>query len=80
VYGAGGAVLLLTAFSPAVSGLPTSLFPHRDFHWFPLQNPGVVTIPLGFALARFGSSAGRRTRPAEYQAFELRVLTGAAPD
>jgi SSS family solute:Na+ symporter/cation/acetate symporter len=80
VYGAGGAVLLLTAFSPAVSGLPSSLFPHHDFHWFPLQNPGVVTIPLGFALGRFGSLAGRRSRPAEYQAFELRVLTGAAPD
>jgi cation/acetate symporter len=22
-----------------------------DFHWFPLDNPGIVSIPLSFALA-----------------------------
>ncbi len=80
VYGASAAVLVLTAFSPAVSGLPGSLFPNRDFEWFPLQNPGVVTIPLGFALGWAGSRAGRRAHLVDYRDFEVRVLTGVGVD
>ena len=49
------APVLLVFFSPVVSGkglvdgvnqslLPTSI----DISWFPLENPGIVSIPLGF--------------------------------
>ncbi|ALC23768.1 cation acetate symporter [Streptomyces pristinaespiralis] len=55
VYGTLPLVAVLMAFSPAASGTPISLFPDRDFHWFPLQTPGLVTIPAGFLLALIGS-------------------------
>ncbi|WAP59909.1 sodium/solute symporter [Streptomyces sp. S465] len=60
----GGLVLtaLAMAFSPAISGDPLAVFPERDFHWFPLRNPGLITIPAGFLLGRLGSRTGRRTR------------------
>ncbi|MEU0375223.1 cation acetate symporter [Streptomyces sp. NPDC006283] len=61
VYGTLPLVAVLMAFSPAASGTPISLFPDRDFHWFPLQTPGFVTIPAGFALALLGSRPTRRT-------------------
>jgi SSS family solute:Na+ symporter/cation/acetate symporter len=80
LYGGAGAVLLLTLFSPAVSGMPTSLFPHHDLRWFPLQNPGIVTIPLGFALGWAGSKAGHRALPEEHHTFEVRILTGVTPE
>lgn len=58
VYGTLPLIALLLAGSPAVSGMPTALFPDRDFHWFPLQTPGLITIPAGFLLGLIG-----RTRP-----------------
>lgn len=76
LYGACAAVLVLTAFSPAVSGLPTSLFPHRSFDWFPLWNPGLITVPLGFALGWIGSRLGPRLSPADFRAFESQSVTG----
>ena len=35
-----------------------------DFHWFPLDNPGIVSIPLSFLLGYLGTvlSKERRTR------------------
>ncbi|MGW7288354.1 sodium/solute symporter [Streptomyces sp. NPDC054847] len=63
VYGTLPLVALLMAWSPAASGTPISLFPDRDFHWFPLHTPGLVTIPAGFLLALAGSGLLRR-RPA----------------
>ncbi|MFF8289026.1 hypothetical protein ACF068_07290 [Streptomyces sp. NPDC016309] len=56
-------VATLMALSPAVSGTPSALFPDRDFHVFPLQTPGLVTVPVGFALCLLGS--GRRRTPEE---------------
>ncbi|WP_078615571.1 cation acetate symporter [Streptomyces sp. 303MFCol5.2] len=58
VYGTLPLIALLLAGSPSVSGIPTALFPDRDFHWFPLQTPGLITIPAGFLLGLIG-----RTRP-----------------
>ncbi|HJX86335.1 MAG TPA: hypothetical protein VJ277_02140, partial [Gemmatimonadales bacterium] len=55
VYGTIPLILVLVAFSPSVSGTPTALFPGRDFHVFPLQTPGLVTIPAGFLLGKLGS-------------------------
>ncbi|RII20339.1 Cation/acetate symporter ActP [Streptomyces sp. YIM 130001] len=55
VYGTLPLITLLMAFSPAASGTPIALFPDRDFHWFPLQTPGLVTIPAGFLFAWLGA-------------------------
>ncbi|MFD7865918.1 cation acetate symporter [Streptomyces sp. NPDC059783] len=62
VYGTLPLIAVLMVFSPAFSGTPVALLPARDFHWFPLQTPGLVTIPAGFLLAHLGSRTGRRTR------------------
>ncbi|NBM14712.1 cation acetate symporter [Streptomyces sp. GC420] len=48
-------VAALVAISPAASGTPVALFPDRDFHVFPLEAPGLLTIPAGFALCWLGS-------------------------
>lgn len=57
-------IVALMAFSPAVSGAPTALFPDRDFHLFPLQTPGLLTIPVGFLLGLIGRDRTRSARPA----------------
>lgn len=62
LYGSPVLVALLTALSPSVSGTPSALFPDRDFHVFPLQTPGLVTIPVGFALCLLGSRRRRTNR------------------
>jgi cation/acetate symporter len=62
IYGGLLTCLSLTALSPAVSGSPTALLPHADFAVFPLENPALVTVPLGFLLGVLGSllpGAGR---------------------
>ena len=46
--------------SPVVSGSPDSLFPGVDFQLFPLQNPGLVSIPLGFLAGWLGTVTSRR--------------------
>jgi len=77
-------------FSPAVSGKPTSMIKGVDFHWFPLDNPGIVAIPLSFLLGAVGTWVGHR-RPADggadgrvdaalHAAMEVRALTGAGAE
>ncbi|MFE7380386.1 cation acetate symporter [Streptomyces zhihengii] len=55
LYGTPVLTAVLMAMSPATSGIPTALFPDRDFHVFPLQTPGLITVPVGFALCVLGS-------------------------
>ncbi|MFD4143167.1 cation acetate symporter [Streptomyces sp. NPDC058572] len=62
VYGTLPVVAFLMTFSPAASGSPIALFPEEDFHWFPMHSPGLVTIPVGFLLARLGSRRHFGTR------------------
>ena len=50
MYGGLGSAIVLIIFSPVVSGAEHSMFQGVDFHWFPLNNPGIVSIPLGFLL------------------------------
>ncbi|BBX64377.1 cation acetate symporter [Mycobacterium saskatchewanense] len=78
IYGGLASCLVLIVFSPAVSGNPAAMFPHADFAWFPLANPGIVSIPLGFALGVVGTQLGRRRRedPAKQAEMEVRSLTG----
>ncbi|MEV4612141.1 cation acetate symporter [Kitasatospora sp. NPDC049258] len=69
--------VLLVVFSTVVSGKPTSLLPHSDFHWFPLENPGLVSIPVGFLAGWLGTLLSRESAdPAKYAELEVRSLTG----
>lgn len=78
-YGGLITCLVLIIFSPAVSGSRSAMFPHADFAWFPLANPGIVSIPLAFALGVIGTYVGRRQPedPAKQAEMEVRSLTGA---
>ena len=78
IYGGLVSCLLLIAFSPAVSGKPSSMFPNADFDYFPLANPGIVSIPLAFVLGIVGTYIGRgKTEdPAKQAEMEVRSLTG----
>lgn len=78
IYGGLASSLLLVIFSPVVSGKPTSMFPSADFHLFPLENPGLISIPLGFLLGWLGTVLSRpEERGAEKHAeLEIRSLTG----
>jgi cation/acetate symporter len=86
VYGGLVTSIGLYLFSPTVSGTPFALFPHHDFHWYPLQFPGLVSIPTAFLLGWVGSvsTCGRRAGDGQgepgYAEAELRILTGAGGD
>jgi len=86
IYGGLIICIGLIIFSPVVSGAPIveatgkspSLFqPPIDFHWFPLNNPGLVSIPLSFFLGWLGTVLSKE-RPDELKVAELEVrsLTG----
>ena len=69
--------VVLIVFSPAISGKPTSMIPGMDFHWFPLANPGIVSIPLSFLAGVVGTFFGTRDEnPAKQSEMEVRALTG----
>ena len=64
-------------FSPAVSGAKTAMMPNVDFAWFPLANPGIVSIPLAFILGIVGTlTSSDRGDPELNAEFEVRALTG----
>jgi cation/acetate symporter len=69
--------LLLVIFSPVVSGSPDSIIPSVDFAFFPLKNPGIVSIPISFLFAAIGTFVGKSEQDVERQAeMEVRSLTG----
>ncbi|MFD2092652.1 solute symporter family protein [Blastococcus deserti] len=80
IYGGLIACVTLILFSPVVSGAPVnpttgkspSLFQDVDFSWFPLNNPGLVSIPLSFFLGWLGSKLSKE-RPDELKNAELEV-------
>jgi cation/acetate symporter len=80
IYGGLGTAVVLVVFSPVVSGnKETSMFKGVDFSWFPLSNPGLVSIPVGFLLGWIATMlTGRKepTDPAKYAELEVRSLTG----
>jgi cation/acetate symporter len=85
IYGGLLGSLILVFLSPVVSGKvdpvtgkSLSLFPLGvDFHLFPLENPGIVSIPFGFLCAIIGTLLTKE--PADqsrYDALSVRSLTG----
>ncbi|MDC2957142.1 cation acetate symporter [Streptomyces gilvifuscus] len=78
VYGGLIPALALVALSPVVSGSPDALFPGVDFQYFPLQNPGIVSIPLGFLAGWLGTvTSAELPDEAKHAETEVRSLTGA---
>ncbi|MEV0255609.1 cation acetate symporter [Streptomyces sp. NPDC050732] len=78
VYGGLLPALALVILSPVVSGGPGSLFPGVDFQYFPLENPGLVSIPLGFLAGWLGTVTSREEADeAKHAETEVRSLTGA---
>jgi cation/acetate symporter len=90
IYGGLISCVGLIAFSPTVSGkvnpetgASLSLITDTsiDFHWFPLENPGIISIPLAFFLGWLGTVTSRE--PVDAQRFaemEVRSLTGAGAE
>ena len=88
IYGGLASSLLLVVFSPVMSGkgvidgVNQSLLPASiDISWFPLENPGIVSIPLGFLFGFLGTMS-RREEAAEdrFTELEVRALTGAGSE
>ena len=77
IYGGLVSTIGLIIFSPAVSGSATSMIKNMNFAYFPLANPGIVSIPLAFVLGIIGtlisSDPGDAAKNAE---MEVRSLTG----
>ncbi|NQE68860.1 solute symporter family protein [Nocardia gamkensis] len=81
MYGGLISTIVLIVFSPAVSGSKTAMLPGSDFDWFPLSNPGIVSIPLAFALGVIGTLVGGRSEdPAKAAEMEVRSLTGVGAE
>ncbi|MFB7862190.1 MULTISPECIES: cation acetate symporter [unclassified Streptomyces] len=78
IYGGLAASVFLVLFSPVVSGNPkTSMFKGVDFHWFPLENPGLISIPLGFLLGWLGTLLSKEDADkGKYAELEVKSLTG----
>lgn len=77
IYGGLIACLVLVFFSPVVSGFPDSIIKDVDFHWFPLKNPGLVSIPFSFLCGFLGTMFSRAKADPKLQAeMEVRSLTG----
>ncbi|WP_016699269.1 solute symporter family protein [Actinoalloteichus spitiensis] len=81
MYGGLGITVTLIIFSPAVSGSETAMFPGADFAWFPLSNPGIVSIPLSFLLGYLGTVLSKdRPDEAKFREMEVRALSGAGAE
>ena len=77
IYGGLGVALFLVIFSPVVSGGPTAMISDKDFSWFPLENPGIISIPAGFFFGWLGTVLSRERNDAKFDELEVRSLTGA---
>ncbi|GAA1915685.1 cation acetate symporter [Streptomyces sodiiphilus] len=87
IYGGLISAVGLVFFSPVVSGKvdaegnSLSLFPAGvDFAWFPLHNPGLVSIPLGLLCAVIGTLVSKESDPERFAVLQVRALTGAGAE
>ena len=86
IYGGLVSAVVLVIFSPVVSGKPPpegstespSLVtnPDIDFSWFPLDNPGLASIPIGFLCGWLGTILSKEHNEEKYAELEVRSLTG----
>ncbi|GAA3906310.1 hypothetical protein GCM10023084_68230 [Streptomyces lacrimifluminis] len=63
-----------------VSSTSSSVYPSADFAWFPLRNPGIVSIPAGFLLGWLGTVMTHHQEASAYEEFEVRALVGIGSD
>lgn len=90
IYGGLVSSVGLVIFSPVVSGKGVdpvsgknlSLLPADiDISWFPLENPGIVSIPLGFLLGYLGTISSKEPAAEDrFTELEVRALTGAGAE
>lgn len=80
IYGGLIITVGLIIFSPALSGEPTSMFPNADWSLFPLQNPGIVSIPASFLLGFLGTITSKEHLKHKATEMEVRSLSGAGAD
>lgn len=80
IYGGLIIAVGLIIFSPAVSGSPTSMFPNADWSVFPLQNPGIISIPASFLLGFLGSITSKEHLAHKATEMEVRSLSGAGAE
>ena len=85
IYGGLISSVGLIVFSPVVSGqsgatgaVPSLITdPHVNFAFFPLDNPGLVSIPLAFFLGWLGSVTDKHPAdPTRFARIQVRALTG----
>ncbi|MEU4651174.1 solute symporter family protein [Nocardia fluminea] len=80
MYGGLISTIVLIVFSPAVSGNKTAMIKDADFDYFPLSNPGIVSIPLAFVLGIVGTYLGGRAEQVKAAEMEVRSLTGVGAE
>lgn len=87
IYGGLISSVILIIFSPVVSGAPAAATPslisdpHVNFAFFPLDNPGIVSIPLAFFLGWLGSVTDPHPAdPARFARMQVRALTGVGAE
>ncbi|APF35571.1 cation acetate symporter [Microbacterium sp. AISO3] len=77
MYGGLAAAIILIVLSPVFWGTETSVFKNVGTAIWPLNNPGIVSIPLGFFLGWLGSVTERRQEdPVKAAEMDVRSLTG----
>ncbi len=68
--------ILLILVSPSVMGMDAKALIHGE-PWFPLKNPGIVSIPLGFLASVLGTLlSGQRASAEKFTELEVRANTG----
>ena len=87
IIGGLSVTLILIALSPNIMGVDppektTGRRPIQREAIFKLENPGIVSIPAGFALAAIGALLGRRREDDErnFEEMQYRAYTGAGVD
>ncbi len=80
IYGGLVSAVVLIAFSPVVSGLKSSMFPTVNFAWFPLTNPALISVPLGFFLGWLGAVTSKEFNAQKQAEMEVRSMTGAGAE
>ncbi len=81
IYGGLLCAVVLVFFSPVVSGTATSMITSANFAWFPLRNPGIVSIPFGFLCGIVGTLVSKDTSSQDrFDELEVRSLTGAGAE